>query len=157
MVLKFLYPVFSLLRLRSYTALDMYSEELQCPCRVVGLVTLQAAMCAAQCSFRHALLQYSTLLHARTAPASQAGAAAVGATRARAAAALASPGRVCARTRGSGARRRAALSRAGRMRDGLRLDRHGRGVGKELFHGALEHVALGDQRRDGGGERSSRA
>jgi hypothetical protein len=29
-----------------------------------GLVTLQAALCAAQCSFWHALLQYSTLLHA---------------------------------------------------------------------------------------------
>jgi hypothetical protein len=46
------------------------------------------------------------------------------------------------------------------MRDGLRLDRNGRGVGKERFHGALELVAfsaLGDQRRDGGGERSSRA
>jgi hypothetical protein len=28
-----------------------------------GLVTLQAALCAAQCSFWHALLQYSTLLH----------------------------------------------------------------------------------------------
>jgi hypothetical protein len=27
-------------------------------------VTLQAALCAAQCSFWHALLQYSTLLHA---------------------------------------------------------------------------------------------
>jgi hypothetical protein len=27
-----------------------------------GLVTLQAALCAAQCSFWHALLQYSTLL-----------------------------------------------------------------------------------------------
>ncbi len=94
------------------------------------------------------------------------GAAAVGAARARAAAALASPGRACARTRGSGARRRAALSRAARKRDGLRRDRKGRGVGKELFHGALELVALGalgtlgalgDQRRDGGGERSSRA
>jgi hypothetical protein len=46
------------------------------------------------------------------------------------------------------------------MRDWLRRDRHGRGVGKELFHGALELVAfgaLGDQRRDGGGERASRA
>ncbi len=88
------------------------------------------------------------------------GAAAVGAARARAAAALASPGRACARTRGSGARRRAALSRAGRKRDGLRRDRHGRGVGKEIVRGALELVALGalgDQRRDGGGERSSRA
>ncbi len=29
-----------------------------------GLVTLQAALCAAQCSFRRALLYYSTLLHA---------------------------------------------------------------------------------------------
>jgi hypothetical protein len=29
-----------------------------------GLVTLQAVLCAAQCSFWHALLQYSTLLHA---------------------------------------------------------------------------------------------
>ena len=29
-----------------------------------GLVTLQAALCAAQCSYWHALLQYSTLLHA---------------------------------------------------------------------------------------------
>ena len=29
-----------------------------------GLVTLQAALCAAQCSFWHALLQYSTLMHA---------------------------------------------------------------------------------------------
>ena len=29
-----------------------------------GLVTLQAALCAAQCSIWHALLQYSTLLHA---------------------------------------------------------------------------------------------
>ncbi len=29
-----------------------------------GLVTLQAALCSAQCSFWHALLQYSTLLHA---------------------------------------------------------------------------------------------
>ena len=29
-----------------------------------GLVTLQAALCAAQCSFWHSLLQYSTLLHA---------------------------------------------------------------------------------------------
>ncbi len=29
-----------------------------------GLVILQAALCAAQCSFWHALLQYSTLLHA---------------------------------------------------------------------------------------------
>jgi hypothetical protein len=29
-----------------------------------GLVTLQAALCAAQISFWHALLQYSTLLHA---------------------------------------------------------------------------------------------
>ncbi len=28
------------------------------------LVTLQAALCATQCSFWHALLQYSTLLHA---------------------------------------------------------------------------------------------
>ncbi len=28
------------------------------------LVTLQAVLCAAQCSFWHALLQYSTLLHA---------------------------------------------------------------------------------------------
>ncbi len=28
------------------------------------LVTLQAALCAAQCSFWHSLLQYSTLLHA---------------------------------------------------------------------------------------------
>jgi hypothetical protein len=28
------------------------------------LETLQAALCAAQCSFWHALLQYSTLLHA---------------------------------------------------------------------------------------------
>ncbi len=27
-------------------------------------MTLQAALCAAQCSFWHALLQYSTLLHA---------------------------------------------------------------------------------------------
>ena len=31
---------------------------------VLALVTLQAALCAAQCSFWHALLQYSTLLHA---------------------------------------------------------------------------------------------
>ncbi len=31
---------------------------------LLGLVTLQAALCAAQCSFWHALLQYSTLLHA---------------------------------------------------------------------------------------------
>ncbi len=31
---------------------------------IPGLVTLQAALCAAQCSFWHALLQYSTLLHA---------------------------------------------------------------------------------------------
>jgi hypothetical protein len=31
---------------------------------LTGLVTLQAALCAAQCSFWHALLQYSTLLHA---------------------------------------------------------------------------------------------
>jgi hypothetical protein len=29
-----------------------------------GLLALQAALCAAQCSFWHALLQYSTLLHA---------------------------------------------------------------------------------------------
>ncbi len=29
-----------------------------------GLVTLQAALCAAQCSFWHPLLQYSTVLHA---------------------------------------------------------------------------------------------
>ncbi len=29
-----------------------------------GLVTLQVALCAAQCSFWHGLLQYSTLLHA---------------------------------------------------------------------------------------------
>jgi hypothetical protein len=29
-----------------------------------GLATLQAALCATQCSFWHALLQYSTLLHA---------------------------------------------------------------------------------------------
>jgi hypothetical protein len=29
-----------------------------------GLVTLQAALCAAQCTFWHGLLQYSTLLHA---------------------------------------------------------------------------------------------
>ena len=29
-----------------------------------GSVTLQAALCAAQCSFGHALLHYSTLLHA---------------------------------------------------------------------------------------------
>ena len=29
-----------------------------------GLVTFQAALYAAQCSFWHALLQYSTLLHA---------------------------------------------------------------------------------------------
>ena len=29
-----------------------------------GLVILQAALCAAQCSFWHALLQYSTLMHA---------------------------------------------------------------------------------------------
>jgi hypothetical protein len=29
-----------------------------------GLVTFQAALCAAQCSFWHALLHYSTLLHA---------------------------------------------------------------------------------------------
>ena len=29
-----------------------------------GLGTLQAALCAAQCSFWHALLQYSTVLHA---------------------------------------------------------------------------------------------
>ncbi len=29
-----------------------------------GLGTLQAALCAAQCSFWHALLQYPTLLHA---------------------------------------------------------------------------------------------
>jgi hypothetical protein len=29
-----------------------------------GLVTLQAALCAASCSFLHALLQYSTLMHA---------------------------------------------------------------------------------------------
>jgi hypothetical protein len=29
-----------------------------------GLVTLQAVLCAAQCSFWHALLQYSTLMHA---------------------------------------------------------------------------------------------
>jgi hypothetical protein len=28
------------------------------------LVTLQAALCAAQCSFWHTLLKYSTLLHA---------------------------------------------------------------------------------------------
>ncbi len=28
-----------------------------------GLETLQAALCAAQCSFWHATLQYSTLLH----------------------------------------------------------------------------------------------
>ncbi len=28
------------------------------------LVTLQAVLCAAQCSFWHALLQYSTLMHA---------------------------------------------------------------------------------------------
>jgi hypothetical protein len=31
---------------------------------LTGLATLQAALCAAQCSFWHALLQYSTLLHA---------------------------------------------------------------------------------------------
>ena len=87
-------------------------------------------------------------------------AAAVGAARARAAAALASPGRARARTRGSGARRRAALSRADRSRDGLRLDyMEAACVDNNLFHGALEVVALGalgDQRRDGGGERSSR-
>ncbi len=29
-----------------------------------ALVTLQAALCAAQCTFWHALLQYSTLFHA---------------------------------------------------------------------------------------------
>ncbi len=29
-----------------------------------GLVTLQAALCAGQCSFWHALLQYATLSHA---------------------------------------------------------------------------------------------
>ena len=29
-----------------------------------GLATLQAALCAAQCSFWHVLLQYSTLMHA---------------------------------------------------------------------------------------------
>jgi hypothetical protein len=29
-----------------------------------GLVTLQAALCAAQCSVLHALLQYPRLLHA---------------------------------------------------------------------------------------------
>ncbi len=29
-----------------------------------GLASLQAALCATQCSFWHALLQYSTLLHA---------------------------------------------------------------------------------------------
>ena len=29
-----------------------------------GLMTLQATLCAAQCSFWHALRQYSTLLHA---------------------------------------------------------------------------------------------
>ena len=35
-----------------------------CHVLLPGLVTLQAALCAAQCSFWHALLQYSTLLHA---------------------------------------------------------------------------------------------
>jgi hypothetical protein len=33
-------------------------------CMLPGLVTLQAVLCAAQCSFWHALLQYSTLMHA---------------------------------------------------------------------------------------------
>jgi hypothetical protein len=124
------------------------------------------------------LARPAAVLYALARTASDA--AAVGAARARAAAALASPGRACARTRGSGARRgaarrraarrraarrRAALNRAGRKRDGLRRDRHGRDVGEELVHGAFELVALdlvalgalGDQRRDGGGERSSRA
>jgi hypothetical protein len=115
-----------------------------------GLVTLLAALCAAQCSFWHALLQYSTLLHALHSVRPPLGK--------QEHVALASPGRACARTGGSGARRRAALSRAGRKRDGLRRDRHGRGVGEELV--ALELDALGalsDQRRDGGFERSSRA
>jgi hypothetical protein len=67
--------------------------------------------------------------------------AVVGAARARAVAALASPGRACARTRGSGARRRAALSRAGRKRDGLRRDRQGRGVGKERFFTARSSLS----------------
>ncbi len=48
------------------------------------------------------------------------------AARARAAALLASPGGIRARARGCGARRRAALSRGGRKRNGLRRDRHGR-------------------------------
>jgi hypothetical protein len=38
-----------------------------------GLVTLPAALCAAQCSCWHALLQYSTLLHLVRTPLGQPG------------------------------------------------------------------------------------
>jgi hypothetical protein len=75
------------------------------------------------------LLARPAAVHDALARVAHAGGA-IGAARARAAAELASPGRACARTRGSGARRRAALSRAGGKRDGLRRDRHGRHDGK---------------------------
>jgi hypothetical protein len=43
---------------------DRDSKVMFCSPLFPGLVTLQAALCAAQCSFWHALLQYSTHLHA---------------------------------------------------------------------------------------------
>ena len=115
-----------------------------------ALVTLQAALCAAQCSFWHALLQYSTLLHALHLlwpPLGQPGHAQRRRSPAPDAPALEPE--------------EAALVVAPLLaeRGGLRRDRHGRSVGTELFHDALGLVALGalgDQRRDGGGERSSR-
>ncbi len=71
---------------------------------------------------------------------------AIGAARVRAAAALASPGRACARTRGSGARRRAALKPGGKS-DGLRRDRHGQDVGGKLVHGEVRGRIPGRRRR----------
>jgi hypothetical protein len=88
-----------------------------------GLVTLQAALCAAQCSFWHPLLQYSTHLHALhlvRAPLVQPGHA----QRRRSPAPDAS-----ALELEEAALVVAPLSAEQAKRVGLRRDRHGRGVG----------------------------
>jgi hypothetical protein len=120
-----------------------------------GLVTLQAALCAAQCSFWHALLQYSTLLHALhlvRPPSGQPGHAQRRRSPAPDAPAL-EPQEAALVVAPLSAEQADSVTGCGEID-------MAEASAKSLFTAYFELVALGalgDQRRDGGGERSSRA
>ena len=115
-------------------------------------MTLQAALCAAQCTFWHALLQYSTVLHALhllRPPLEQPGHA----QRRRSPAPLAlEPEEAALVVAPLSAEQSESVAGCGEID-------MAEASAQSFFttHSGLSCSALGDQRRDGGGERSSRA